>query len=472
MLRDAAGRLAGHAAARAGRRSSCSARRSARASARTGCSTSQPPSPLADAARAARHGARASRRRSRSGTTRASSTGCRSRRSCCSRAKIEALDEPDQPALPVQHADVDLVADPLAARDGAHGDHQAVGAAAPAAARARSTSSRCARSSRRSTSTSTSRWSASGRSCACARRSTPTRSTCIVPSMILQPLVENSIKHGLSRKVGGGTHHASAAGASDGRADHRGRGRRARHVRRAAATRRCPSGIGLSNVNERLRVIYGAALPAAADERARPRHLGRASRFPRWRRRGAGHVHDATLCAPSSWTTSSSRGKSCATCSTGRRRGGRRRRPATASRRSTPSSALDARPRVPRRPDARADRLRGGAPADRTGEPPAAVVFVTAFDQHAIEAFEVNAVDYLLKPVDAARLEQARAAGPAAGGRPRRPPLNDQLERIVQLMAGRQEPPRAGGREGRASGSCWSRPRRSSLPRWPTSRLT
>src|SRR5262245_61512358 len=35
------------------------------------------------------------------------------------------------------------------------------------------------------------------------------------------------------------------------------------------------------------------------------------------------------------------------------------------------------------------------------------LVFVTAYDQHAIEAFEVNAVDYLLKPVEAARLEQA-----------------------------------------------------------------
>ena len=36
-----------------------------------------------------------------------------------------------------------------------------------------------------------------------------------------------------------------------------------------------------------------------------------------------------------------------------------------------------------------------------------ALVFVTAFYQHAVEAFEVNAVDYLLKPVDAGRLEQA-----------------------------------------------------------------
>ena len=33
-----------------------------------------------------------------------------------------------------------------------------------------------------------------------------------------------------------------------------------------------------------------------------------------------------------------------------------------------------------------------------------ALVFVTAFDQHAIEAFEVNAVDYLLKPVEPGRL--------------------------------------------------------------------
>lgn len=38
---------------------------------------------------------------------------------------------------------------------------------------------------------------------------------------------------------------------------------------------------------------------------------------------------------------------------------------------------------------------------------PPKVVFVTAHDQHAIEAFEVNALDYLLKPVRAARLATA-----------------------------------------------------------------
>lgn len=41
------------------------------------------------------------------------------------------------------------------------------------------------------------------------------------------------------------------------------------------------------------------------------------------------------------------------------------------------------------------------------------VVFVTAFDQYAVEAFEVHAADYLLKPIDEDRLEEAvkRVAG-------------------------------------------------------------
>jgi two-component system LytT family response regulator len=40
---------------------------------------------------------------------------------------------------------------------------------------------------------------------------------------------------------------------------------------------------------------------------------------------------------------------------------------------------------------------------------PPLIVFVTAFDQYAIEAFEVQALDYLLKPVDDARLALALA---------------------------------------------------------------
>ncbi|HYC13523.1 MAG TPA: LytTR family DNA-binding domain-containing protein [Stellaceae bacterium] len=57
-------------------------------------------------------------------------------------------------------------------------------------------------------------------------------------------------------------------------------------------------------------------------------------------------------------------------------------------------------------------------------ERPPAVIFVTAHDQYAVEAFEVNALDYLTKPVRAARLLTAlrKASG---GARPSRSVLEN-----------------------------------------------
>ncbi len=78
----------------------------------------------------------------------------------------------------------------------------------------------------------------------------------VLPSMVLQPLIENSIKHGLSRKIGGGTitirsertnGHVVIEVIDDGS------GMSHEDMERAWS-----SGIGLRNVNERLRVIYGA----------------------------------------------------------------------------------------------------------------------------------------------------------------------------------------------------------------------
>ena len=67
---------------------------------------------------------------------------------------------------------------------------------------------------------------------------------------------------------------------------------------------------------------------------------------------------------------------------------------------------------------------------------PSHIIFVTAYDRQAIEASEVNAVDYLLKPVDPARLGLAvqRAHRRVTSDRP----LNDQVEKIVQLVVERQ----------------------------------
>src|SRR5216117_1931811 len=71
------------------------------------------------------------------------------------------------------------------------------------------------------------------------------------------------------------------------------------------------------------------------------------------------------------------------------------------------------------------------------------IIFVTAYDQHAIEAFEVNAVDYLLKPVDPNRLEVAvqRARRRVTSDLPLRglPHVDtEQLEKIIQLVTDRQ----------------------------------
>ncbi len=70
------------------------------------------------------------------------------------------------------------------------------------------------------------------------------------------------------------------------------------------------------------------------------------------------------------------------------------------------------------------------------------VVFVTAYDQYAIEAFEVSAVDYLLKPVEVVRLAQSiqrvRRLLATPPAQPQGPVANKELERIVQYVAERQ----------------------------------
>src|SRR3954453_19127168 len=78
----------------------------------------------------------------------------------------------------------------------------------------------------------------------------------VVPSMLLQPLVENSIKHGLSPKIGEGRitiRSTRENGHTIIDVIDNGVGVSANHANRVNA-----GGIGLRNVNERLRVNYGA----------------------------------------------------------------------------------------------------------------------------------------------------------------------------------------------------------------------
>ena len=73
-------------------------------------------------------------------------------------------------------------------------------------------------------------------------------------------------------------------------------------------------------------------------------------------------------------------------------------------------------------------------------------VFATAYDQYAVRAFNVNAVDYLLKPFDLARVSEAvdrarariAAGNPSAGSAPdariESPGIESQLHRLLSLL--------------------------------------
>src|SRR5437588_2436599 len=60
------------------------------------------------------------------------------------------------------------------------------------------------------------------------------------------------------------------------------------------------------------------------------------------------------------------------------------------------------------------------------------IVFATAYDQYAVKAFEVNAVDYLLKPFDKKRVSQAieKARKKLEGASP----SSDKLESLVKML--------------------------------------
>ncbi|MDO4437291.1 MAG: LytTR family DNA-binding domain-containing protein [Coriobacteriaceae bacterium] len=78
---------------------------------------------------------------------------------------------------------------------------------------------------------------------------------------------------------------------------------------------------------------------------------------------------------------------------------------------------------------------------------PPSIVFVTAYSDHAVEAFEVDAVDYLLKPVEEERLDRAierviARSKPAAEEEPPTPPMPvkqpTNIERIPVEKGGRK----------------------------------
>ena len=82
-------------------------------------------------------------------------------------------------------------------------------------------------------------------------------------------------------------------------------------------------------------------------------------------------------------------------------------------------------------------RNKAGASAE--ADPLPQIVFATAYDQYAVRAFDVNAVDYLLKPFDRTRVEQAveRVRGRLTGSAPNGvtgPLPESQIESLLRLL--------------------------------------
>src|SRR3974390_1879191 len=74
-------------------------------------------------------------------------------------------------------------------------------------------------------------------------------------------------------------------------------------------------------------------------------------------------------------------------------------------------------------------------------EPLPQIVFATAYDQYAVRAFDVNAVDYLLKPFDRDRVEQAvdrvrgrMPAGSSGMESAGESPTESQLDALLRLL--------------------------------------
>lgn len=73
------------------------------------------------------------------------------------------------------------------------------------------------------------------------------------------------------------------------------------------------------------------------------------------------------------------------------------------------------------------------------------VIFITAFDEYAINAFEVGAIDYLLKPVDEERFNQTVERAKSRIAEKSQPALASQLGALIRQIGGT---PGSGGRIG------------------------
>jgi CheY-like chemotaxis protein len=236
----------------------------------------------------------------------------------------------------------------------------------------------------------------------------------LIPNLILQPLVENAVKHGLSRKLGTGTIRIDAVlddGCLSLTVGDDGLG-----MPRPALERVYDRGVGLRNLRDRLERLYGPAhLPeirSAPGGGTEVRYASPSSRSvsPRdgWTRIRRFIIDDEKLA----------RDRLAGFLAHVARRRGRRQA----------QDGVEALELIEReRPDlvfldVQMPGMDGFEVLKALRAPRPHVVFATAYDEYAIRAFEVGAVDYLLKPFARARVEEAVGRARARLGNERKSP--------------------------------------------------
>ena len=218
-----------------------------------------------------------------------------------------------------------------------------------------------------------------------------------VPAFLLQPLVENAVHHGLAREYG--ESDILVAASLDGDAlqlvvenDF--------EVSSDSYTDRVGTGLGATR--DRLRLLYGSA--ATVETSASGARFRVVVRIPAHVACAANRSPGGYCCARSSLTTSRRRGPRCAGCSMPREaceivgEASTGREAVAAIKRSSPDIVFL---------DIQMPGLDGFEVLDAVaGDDAPYIVFVTADDRHAIRAFEVGAVDYLLKPFSRERFDR------------------------------------------------------------------
>ena len=265
----------------------------------------------------------------------------------------------------------------------------------------------------------------------------------VVPSMLLQPLVENSIKHGLSPKIGEGRiliRSTRADGHSIIDIIDNGVGRHAT----GTPTRAQPDARQRHRPAERQRTParhLRRELPAPARQCSRRRARARGSSFPSssCRRRFRPDAMPTTDKLRTVVVDDERLAREELCFLLGQIAG-----IDVVAQAGDGAAALDVI--AEHTPDlvmldVQMPGLTGFEVARRLlrGGTDSHLVFVTAYDRHAIEAFDVNAVDYLLKPVEAERLAMAvervrKRMVPERGNQA----VPGGLDRVLQLFGDRQ----------------------------------